>query len=113
MQLVGIPTPHGYRRVRANTFCPTHVHWGDDNRTVLARLTMHAGNANRVEFRSAGADANPYLAIAAIVAAGVDGLESKRTLPPQAVGDMYESPGDSPALGGIDYAETRILFRPG
>jgi glutamine synthetase len=98
MQLIGIPTPNGYRRVRPNTFCPTHVHWGDDNRTVLARLTMHAGNANRVEFRSAGADANPYLAIAAIVAAGVDGLESKRTLPPQAVGDMYTSPGDSPAL---------------
>jgi glutamine synthetase len=98
MQLIGIPTPNGYRRVRPNSFCPTHVHWGDDNRTVLARLTMHAGNANRVEFRSAGADANPYLAIAAIVAAGVDGLESKRPLPPKAVGDMYSSPGDSPVL---------------
>jgi glutamine synthetase len=98
MQLIGIPTPNGYRRVRPNTFCPTHAHWGDDNRTVLARLTMHAGNANRVEFRSAGADANPYLAIAAIVAAGVDGLESNRPLPPKAVGDMYASPGDSPVL---------------
>jgi glutamine synthetase len=98
MQLIGIPTPNGYRRVRPNMFCPTHVHWGNDNRTVLARLTMHAGNANRVEFRSAGADANPYLAIAAIVAAGVDGLESKLALPPQAVGDMYETPGESPAL---------------
>lgn len=98
MQLVGIPTPNGYRRVRPNTFCPTHVHWGEDNRTVLARLTTAAGEANRVEFRSAGADANPYLAIAAVLAAGCDGLEQQRKLPPIATGDMYAKPGDSPEL---------------
>jgi glutamine synthetase len=98
MQLIGIPTPNGYRRVRANTFCPTHVHWGLDNRTVMARLTTNAGTANRVEFRCAGADANPYLAIAAVMAAGCDGLERRLPLGPMAHGDMYENPGDSPEL---------------
>jgi glutamine synthetase len=98
MQLIGIPTPNGYRRVRPYTFAPTHAHWGEDNRTVLARLTTTAGPANRIEFRSAGADANPYLAIAAVLAAGCDGLERSLPLPPKAVGDMYTEPGDSPML---------------
>ena len=98
MQLIGIPTPNGSRRVRPFTFAPTHVHWGEDNRTVLARLTTNAGPANRIEFRSAGADANPYLAIAAVLAAGCDGLERALDLPPIAVGDMYTEPGDCAAL---------------
>ncbi|MEP7201409.1 MAG: glutamine synthetase family protein [Ilumatobacteraceae bacterium] len=94
MSLIGIPLPNGFRRVRPFTFAPTHVHWGGDNRTVLARLTMTSGSANRVEFRSAGADANPYLAIAAVLAAGCDGLERQLVLPPMAVGDTYSEPGD-------------------
>lgn len=98
MQLIGIPTPNGYRRVVPNTFCPTHVHWGLDNRTVMARLTIHAGPANRVEFRCAGADANPYLAIAALLGAGVDGVVSDRLLEPISTGDKYADPGNSPAL---------------
>ncbi len=98
MQLVGIPSPNGYRRVRPNTFCPTHVHWGADNRTVMARLTMNQGAANRVEFRNPGADANPYLAIAAVLAAGCDGVVNRRGLPPKSTGDMYANPGDTVAL---------------
>jgi glutamine synthetase len=98
MSLVGIPLPNGYRRVRPYTFCPTHAHWGEDNRTVMARLTTNQGSANRVEFRCAGADANPYLAIAAVLAAGCDGVERTLPLPPKAVGDMYTEPGNSPEL---------------
>jgi glutamine synthetase len=98
MSLIGIPLPNGFRRVRPYTFAPTHVHWGSDNRTVLARLTTNAGSANRVEFRSAGADANPYLAIAAVLAAGCDGLERQLPLPPMAVGDMYTEPGNCAQL---------------
>ena len=98
MSLVGIPLPNGYRRVRPFTFCPTHAHWGEDNRTVMARLTTNQGAANRVEFRCAGADANPYLAIAAVLAAGCDGVERSIPLPTQAVGDAYTEPGDSAAL---------------
>jgi glutamine synthetase len=98
MQLIGIPTPNGYRRVRPYSFCPTHIHWGADNRTVMARLTMNAGNANRVEFRNPGADANPYLAIAAVLAAGCDGIERSLRLPPKSSGDMYTTPGRNLAL---------------
>ncbi len=94
MSLLGIPLPNGYRRVRPYTFCPTHVHWGEDNRTVLARLTTNDGQANRVEFRSAGADANPYLVIAAVLAAGCSGLEQHLDLPPMSHGDMYTEPGE-------------------
>lgn len=98
MSLIGIPTGNGYKRVREYTFCPTHVHWGGDNRTVLCRCTTGQGNANRVEFRSAGADANPYLVIAAVLAAGADGLERQLDPGPAGVGDLYTEPGDHPAL---------------
>lgn len=99
MTLLGSPTSNGTKRIRPYTFAPTHVTWGLDNRTVLARCIAESGSgANRVEFRSAGADANPYLIIAGILAAGIDGIE--RSLDPgeMSEGDMYGNPGDHPAL---------------
>ena len=79
LTLLGSPTSNGPKRIRPYTFAPTHIHWGLDNRTVLARCVVEAGSpANRVEFRSAGSDANPYLIIAGVLAAGVDGLERRR-----------------------------------
>jgi glutamine synthetase len=93
LQLLGIPFGNGYKRVRPFTFCPTHVSWGGDNRTVLARCTVDQGGANRVEYRAAGADANPYLYFAALLAAGVDGLERSLDPGPMAVGDVYSEPG--------------------
>ncbi|MDH3679187.1 MAG: glutamine synthetase family protein [Acidimicrobiia bacterium] len=99
MSLLAAPTPNGPKRIRPNTFAPTHVHWGLDNRTVLARCIIEGGSqANRVEFRSAGADANPYLVIAGVLAAGTDGVERGLTPPMMAEGDMYSNPGDHPAL---------------
>ncbi len=108
LTLLGAPTLNGPRRIRPYTFAPTHVTWGGDNRTVLARCIAEPGSsANRVEYRSAGSDANPYLMIAGLLAAGADGLE--RNLDPgmMCVGDMYTNPGDHPALpvdlaGAID-----------
>ena len=99
LSLLGTPTDNGAKRVRPYTFAPTHVHWGLDNRTVLARCITEAGSsANRVEFRSAGADANAHLMIAGVLAAGCDGLE--RSLEPYAMseGDMYTNPGDCAPL---------------
>ena len=64
----------------------------------MARLTLEAGATNRVEFRSAGADCNPYIAIAGVLAAGCDGLERNLALGPMAEGDMYTNPSDSPVL---------------
>ncbi len=109
ISLMGIPFGNGYRRVRQYSFCPTHVHWGGDNRSVLCRCTVGQGQANRVEFRSGGADANPYLILAAILAAGADGLERQLDPGPEATGDQYEDPGDHPALP-TTYAEGLEAF---
>lgn len=99
LSLLGAPTANGPRRIRPYTFAPTHVHWGLDNRTVLARCIVEkASSANRVEFRSAGADANPYLVIAGLLAAGCEGIERSLELPPMADGDMYGNPGNSTPL---------------
>lgn len=98
MTFIGAPTPNGPRRIREYTFAPTHVHWGLDNRTVLARCICEGSSANRVEYRSAGADAHPHLIIAAVLAAGADGVERGLGLPAMGEGDMYGNPGDSPAL---------------
>ena len=99
MTVLGVPTSNGTKRMRPYTFAPTHVHWGLDNRTVLARCIVEPGSAaNRVEFRSAGADANPYAVIAGLLAAGSDGIERRLTPPPMSVGDMYTHPGESVAL---------------
>ena len=99
MMFIGAPTPNGPRRIRPYTFAPTHVCWGLDNRTVLARCIVEPDSqANRVEFRAAGADANPYLIIAAILAAGADGIERELSLPEMSVGDKYTNPGDCVAL---------------
>lgn len=99
LTLLGAPTPNGPKRIRPYTFAPTHINWGLDNRTVLARCIAEQGSAaNRIEFRSAGADANPYLLIAGILAAGADGIE--RNLDPGMLceGDMYTNPGDKTPL---------------
>ena len=99
MTLLGAPTVNGPKRIRPYTFAPTHVCWGLDNRTVLARCVVEPNSsANRVEFRSAGADANPYLMLAAILAAGADGIERGLELDEMGVGDMYGNPGDRAAL---------------
>lgn len=99
LTLLGAPTSNGPKRIRPYTFAPTHVTWGLDNRTVMARCIAESGSgANRVEFRSAGADANPYLIIAGILAAGVSGLENKLDPGTLCVGDMYTNPGDASAL---------------
>ena len=99
MTLLGAPTANGPKRIRPYTFAPTHVHWGLDNRTVLCRCICETGSqANRVEFRSAGADANPYLMIAAILAAGSDGIERGLAPPLMCEGDLYSNPGQSPPL---------------
>ncbi len=99
LTLLGAPTTNGPKRIRPYTFCPTHVTWGLDNRTVLARCIVETGSsANRVEYRPAGADANPYLLLAGLLAAGLDGVERELDPGPLAEGDLYTNPGDHPGL---------------
>lgn len=120
MGLIGAPTANGPRRVDPYTFAPTHIHWGLDNRTVLARCIVHAGSpANRVEFRAGGADANPYLMIAGLLAAGADGITNDLDPGAMSVGDMYTNPGTCTPLactlqGVIDaYASSELAAELG
>ena len=73
------PNINSYKRYATGSFAPTAIAWGMDNRTCAFRVLGH-GKSLRVENRLPGGDVNPYLAIAAMIAAGLDGIE--RDLPP-------------------------------
>ena len=84
------PTVNSYKRFAAGSWAPTTLAWGHDNRTVGFRIVGH-GNAVRTETRIPGGDVNPYLAFAALLAAGLDGIERELELPPPLEGNAYES----------------------
>ena len=84
------PNVNSYKRFVAGSWAPTTLAWGHDNRTCGYRLVGH-GPAYRVESRIPGADANPYLAIAALIAAGLHGIERGLEAPPALEGNAYES----------------------
>ena len=67
MQAIFMPTINAYRRLQAGSFAPTHVNWGDDDRSVAVRIAETTGQSARLEHRLAGADANPYLVLSAIL----------------------------------------------
>ena len=82
------PYPASYKRYVAGSFAPTGVAWSYDNRTAGFRIVGH-GQSLRIECRAPGADANPYLAFAATLAAGLDGIEHHVEPPPSFEGDLY------------------------
>jgi glutamine synthetase len=84
------PTINSYKRYAAGSWAPTTLAWGHDNRTCGFRIVGH-GRGLRAETRIPGGDVNPYLAFAALLAAGLDGIESGLELPPQLEGNAYES----------------------
>jgi glutamine synthetase len=84
------PAINSYKRYAAESWAPTSVSWGRDNRTCGFRVVGH-GQSRRVECRIPGADANPYLAFAALLAAGLDGIENKTDPGPELKGNAYEA----------------------
>jgi len=84
------PTINSYKRFAAGSWAPTTLAWGYDNRTCGFRIVGH-GSALRAETRIPGADANPYLAFAALLAAGLYGIEQKLELGPPLEGNAYVS----------------------
>jgi glutamine synthetase len=82
------PYVNSYKRYQAGTFAPTKAVWSGDNRTAGLRL-VGTGPSLRIECRIPGADANPYLAYAATVAAGLHGIEHELELEPAFEGDAY------------------------
>ncbi|WP_382325724.1 glutamine synthetase family protein [Hydrogenophaga sp. UC242_53] len=96
LTLIYAPTVNSYRRYVAGSQAPINVEWGRDNRTAGLRVPVSPPAARRVENRLAGADANPYLAMAATLAAGLEGLRT-RCLPGEPVQDNgYDLPRGLP-----------------
>ena len=83
------PYINSYKRFQAGTFAPTKTIWSLDNRTAGFRLCGESSKAIRVECRIGGADLNPYLAFAALLAAGIAGIKDKMPLEADFVGDAY------------------------
>jgi glutamine synthetase len=84
------PNINSYKRYAKGSFAPTAVAWGKDNRTCSMRVVGHGGSL-RVENRLAGGVVNPYLAIAAMIAAGLHGMENELPLEEEFVGNAYEA----------------------
>ncbi|HVY21520.1 MAG TPA: glutamine synthetase family protein [Bauldia sp.] len=83
------PYINSYKRFQVGTFAPTKAIWSEDNRTAGFRLCGAHSKAIRIECRMGGADLNPYLAYAALLAAGLAGIEEKLELEAPYVGDAY------------------------
>lgn len=94
--ICGSATVNGFRRRQPYTFCPINDTWGYDNRTVALRVIEGSDSAVRVEKRDAGADCNPYLLLAADIAAGLDGIEGKMEPTEPCMGNGYEDENASP-----------------
>lgn len=85
------PTINAYRRIQRDSLAPTHANWGFDNRTTFVRIPPERGGGTRVEVRAADGAANPYLAIAAVLAAGGHGVREGLRPPPPVGGDAYRA----------------------
>ena len=88
LSLMYAPTINSYKRYQPGSFAPTAIKWGRDNRTCSYRLVGH-GPSLRVENRVPGGDVNQYLAVAGMIAAGIDGIERELPLEPRFDGNAY------------------------
>ncbi len=93
--LLYAPNVNSYKRFAAGSFAPTAIAWGSDNRTCAVRLVGH-GSSARMENRLPGGDVNPYLALAAMIAGGLYGIEEELELEPELEGNAYLS--DAPSV---------------
>jgi glutamine synthetase len=107
------PTINSYKRYAAGSWAPTTLAWGYDNRTCGFRIVGH-GRSQRIETRIPGGDVNPYLAFAALLAAGLHGIEQELALPPALEGNAYVSDAErfpSTLREAIDALERGTIAR--
>ena len=90
LALLVAPSVNSYKRYAAESWAPTSIAWGRDNRTAGFRIVGH-GQSRRVECRIPGADVNQYLGYAALLAAGLDGIANKTDPGPELIGNAYEA----------------------
>jgi len=91
------PNVNSYKRFQPGSFAPTAVAWGWDNRTCALRV-VGSGSSLRFENRLPGGDVNPYLAVAAMIAAGLHGIDQELPLEPAVTGNAYT--GQAPRVPG-------------
>ncbi|BCJ57883.1 glutamine synthetase family protein [Micromonospora endophytica] len=106
LSLFFAPNVNSYKRYQPGSFAPTALRWGTDNRTCALRLVGH-GQGMRVENRVPGADVNPYLAIAALVAGALHGIEHELELGAECTGNAYDDPTAERVPGTLRDALTR------
>ncbi len=107
LTLLLAPNVNSYKRYAAGSFAPTAIAWGHDNRTCALRVVGH-GAGLRFENRAGGADLNPYMALSALIAAGLHGVNQQLELGPVFEGDAYSAP-ELPRLPS-SLAHARELF---
>ncbi|HVZ30219.1 MAG TPA: glutamine synthetase family protein [Asticcacaulis sp.] len=111
------PGANSYKRFKANSYAPVGLTWGVNNRTVSLRVTAGPAHTRHVEHRVAGADANPYLVLAAILACAHHGLTHKTDPGPAVVGNGYAVAAESGATlptnwyAAIDYLDKSKTLR--
>jgi glutamine synthetase len=106
LTLFHAPNVNSYKRFAEGSFAPTAVAWGRDNRTCSLRVVGH-GASERIELRLPGADVNPYLSLAAMIAAGLHGVDEGLALEPAFEGNAYTS--DKPRVPAT-LRDARDLF---
>jgi glutamine synthetase len=90
--LMYAPNINSYKRFQPGSFAPTAVRWGTDNRTCALRVVGHSANSLRFENRVPGGDVNPYLAVAAMAAGVLYGIENELELEDEYTGNAYADP---------------------
>ena len=105
----GAPKVNSYKRFEVGSYAPATASWGGDNRTASVRSLVEGPTGTRIELRTPGADANPYWAIASLLAAVVAGLEQRGEVPPRGSGNLYgtgtplpRNPAEAVALARAD-----------
>jgi glutamine synthetase len=112
------PTVNAYKRILPDSLAPTHANWGHDNRTAFCRIPNERGARARVEVRAGDGSACPHLLVAALLLAGLDGIERELVPPEPVVGDSYRAddahagsslPSDLGAALDALEADTRLV----
>ncbi len=85
------PTVNSYKRLLPDSLAPTHANWGHDNRTAMCRVPLERGSRSRIEVRTGDGAACAHLITAAVLLAGLDGIERGLTPPEAVVGDAYRA----------------------
>lgn len=111
------PNANSFKRFKANSYAPVGLTWGVNNRTVSLRVTSGPAHTRHVEHRVAGADANPYLVLAAILASAHYGITQKTNPGPRVEGNGYEAAAKSGAVlptnwfQAVDYLDQSKVLR--